>query len=94
MSIAILGGLDRLRRNYERKGRDLGVDITVFSHRVPDFSKRLRGFQGIVIFTGTVAHPMVEDAVRAARQHNIRIERSHSSSLSGLARCLNQWTVS
>ncbi|MBT4898416.1 MAG: DUF2325 domain-containing protein, partial [Nitrospina sp.] len=42
----------------------------------------------IVIFTGTVAHPMVEEATRVARTWNIPLERSHSSSVSALKRCL------
>ena len=42
----------------------------------------------IVIFTGTVAHPMVTEATRIARIRGIPIERTHSSSVSALKRCL------
>ena len=42
----------------------------------------------IVIFTGTVAHPMVTEATRIARMRGIPIERTHSSSVSALKRCL------
>lgn len=89
MSVAILGGLDRLKPFYEQRGRELGYsDVKVFSRRVPNLAKRLNGFARIVICTGTVAHPMVENAVRVARQFNIPLGRTHSSSVSALNKCL------
>ena len=89
MSIAIVGGLDRLKRSYERKCKDMGYRVKVFSKRVPNLANRILGTDGIVIFTGTVAHPMAEEATRAARMRNIPLERSHSSGVSALKRCLD-----
>lgn len=90
MSIAVLGGLDRLKNSYKQKGKDLGHEIKVFSQRVPDMVRRLRGVHYIVIFTGTIAHPMVKDARRAARRYDIPIELSHSSSISAFHKCLTE----
>ncbi|MBT3414583.1 MAG: DUF2325 domain-containing protein [Nitrospina sp.] len=88
MSVAIVGGLDRLKRLYEKKCVDMGYQGKVFSQRVPNLANRMTGVNAIVIFTGTVAHPMVEEATRVARTWNIPLERSHSSSVSALKRCL------
>ncbi len=88
MSVAIVGGLDRLRRSYEKKCRDMGYNGKVFSQRIPNLAKRMTGVDRIIIFTGTVAHPMVEEATRVARVQGIPLERSHSSSISALKRCL------
>ena len=63
MSVAIIGGLDRLKRSYERECRDRGFYARVFSHRIPNMARRMDGVQRILIFTGTVAHPMVTEAV-------------------------------
>ena len=52
MSIAIVGGLDRLKRSYERKCKDMGYRVKVFSKRVPNLANRILGTDGIVIFTG------------------------------------------
>lgn len=93
MSIAILGGLDRLKRSYEQKGKAMGYDIKIYSQRVPNLSRRLNGVNGIVIFTGMVAHAMVDEAVQAAKQYNIPINWSHSCGVSGLARCLERFAV-
>jgi hypothetical protein len=89
MSIAILGGLDRLKKSYEQKGKDLGYRVKVFSQRVPNMAQRLVGVDGIVIITGTVAHHMVEDARRVSRKYNIPIGRTQSSSVSAFKRCLD-----
>ena len=89
MNVAILGGLDRLKNNYERQGRALGFRVRVFSRRVPNMTQRLHDMDGIIIFTGTVAHPMVEEASRFAKRRGIPVQRSHTSSISGFKRCLS-----
>ncbi|HIN87645.1 MAG TPA: hypothetical protein EYN05_03180 [Nitrospinaceae bacterium] len=53
MSVAILGGMDRLKCYYIKQGRDLGFSsVKVFSRKFPNMLKRLKGFSGIVICTG------------------------------------------
>ena len=89
MSVAIVGGLDRLKRLYEKKCMDMGYQVKVFSQRVPNLANRMHGVNGIIIFTGAVAHPMVAEAARVARMWNIPLERSQSSSVSALKRCLD-----
>jgi hypothetical protein len=89
MSIAIVGGLDRLKRSYEKKCKDMGYYGKVFSKRVPKLANRMTGVDKIIIFTGMVAHPMVAEATRVAKIRGIPIERTHSSSVSALKRCLD-----
>lgn len=78
-----------MKKSYEKTGKKLGYEVRVFSKRVPNLARRLEGFNRIVIFTGTVAHPMVTDAVRIAKKKAIPLGRSHSSSVSALNRFLN-----
>jgi hypothetical protein len=94
MSVAIVGGLDRLRRSYEKKCSDMGYYGKVFSKRVPKLANRMLGVDKIVIFTGTVSHPMVIEATRIAKIQGIPIERTHSSSVSALKLCLEGFTES
>lgn len=88
MSIAVFGGLDRLKRIYEKTGKDFGCRVRVFAQRVPGMSKRLCKIDGIVLFTGTISHNLVKEVVSLARLNNIPVSRSHTSSASGLKRCL------
>ncbi len=93
MSVAVIGGLDRLKPLYTQKGKKRGLKLKIFSQRVPNLAQRLNGFQGIVLFTDTVSHSLVREVVRASRKYGIPIERSHSSSLAGLQRSLNGLTL-
>jgi hypothetical protein len=90
MGVAIIGGLDRLKRSYEKECNSRGFNARVFSQQIPNMARRMNGVERILIFTGTVAHPMVTEAVRVGKEQNIPVERSHSSSISALKRCLNR----
>ena len=94
MSIAILGGLDRLKPHYLRHGRSLGFkNVKVFSKKFPDMVKRLSKFERIVICTGNVGHEMVEGTVRMAQINGIQIGRTHSSSVSALKKCFEEISI-
>ena len=94
VSVAILGGLDRLKPHYLNQGRSLGFDkMKVFSKKFPDIVKRLRKFERIVICTGNVAHTMVEGTVRMAQINEIQISRTHSSSVSAMKKCLEKMSI-
>ncbi len=88
MSVAIIGGLDRLKNVYKNQGSRMGFKVRLFGKRVPRLSKRISGVDAIVVFTGTVAHDMAAEAAQAAKQFNIPIRWSHSNSAGGLKRSL------
>lgn len=88
MSIAIIGGLDRLKRSYERQARDLGYKVKFFGRKVPNLGKRISKVNGIVILTGMVAHQMVAEVNRTARLRGIPVFHIPTSSAAGLKKYL------
>ena len=91
MSVAIIGGIDRLKPYYLKQGRNLGFSkVKVFSRKFPNMLKRLSSFSGIVICTGNIAHTMVEGTVRMAQANGIPIARTHSSSVSAMKICMKK----
>ena len=88
MSVAIIGGLDRLKNVYKIQGSGMGYKVKMFGQRVPSLGKRISGVDAIVVFTGNVAHDMVVEASRIAKQFNIPIRWSHSNSAGCLKRNL------
>ena len=91
MSVAILGGLDRLKPHYLKHGKSLEFnDVKVFSKKCPDMVKRLSKFERIGICTGNVSHTMVEGTVRMAQINGIKVDRTHSSSVSAMKKCFGQ----
>ena len=90
MSIGIIGGLDRLKKNYKNIPQKMGMKVKVYNRLVPNLTQRIKSLDGIIIFTGTVAHQMVEQVVKTTRNNSIPVARSHTSSISGLKRCLTE----
>ena len=89
MSIAILGGIDRLIPHYTKQGRAMGFsNIKVFSKKMPNMVKRLSKYGAIVICTGNVAHTMVEGTIRMAQNNGILVGRTHSSGVTAMKKCL------
>ena len=94
MSVAILGGLDRLKPHYLKHGRNLGINnMKIFSKKFPDMVKRLSKFELIVICTANVSHTMVAGTVRMAQLNGIQIGRTHSSSVSAMKKCLEKMSI-
>jgi len=52
MSVAIIGGLDRLKRSYEKECRGRGFDVRVFSKRVPNMARRIQGVTALLFLLG------------------------------------------
>lgn len=48
----------------------------------------------LVLFTNTVSHKMIRCALNETKGQNVRIARSHSSSISALKNILEEHTVS
>jgi len=92
MSVAIIGGINSLKKFYQKRGLEFGYEVKVFNKKVPNIRKRLNGFVGIILFTDTVSHNLVSDVINVARKQRIPVERSHSSSISGLKRSLEGLT--
>ncbi len=88
MSIAIIGGMDRLKRLYELQAKDLGYKVKFFGRKVPNLGKRISKVNGIVILTGMVAHQMVAEVNRTARLRGIPILHIPTSSAAGLKKVL------
>jgi len=89
MSIAIIGGMDRLKNVYERQAKELGYKVKFFGRKVPKLGKRISKVDGIVILTGMVAHHMVAEVNRTARLRRIPILRISTSSVAGLKKVLS-----
>ena len=88
MSIAIIGGMDRLKSLYERQANDLGYKVKYFGRKVPNLGKRISKVDGIVILTGMVAHQMVAEVNRTARLRGIPILHIPTSSAAGFKKHL------
>ena len=92
MSVVIVGGNERMARQYEDLCRE-------YSCRAKIFMKTDRGIQNfgtpdlLVLFTSTISHKMLDIATGQAKKRNIRVARCHTSSMSALRNILETHVV-
>jgi len=56
MCIALIGGMDRLERNYINEAEKLGIDLRVFTKSESCVASKVKNVDAIVIFTNKVSH--------------------------------------
>ena len=90
MSVVIIGGHDRMVCQYKQICKQFKCKAKVFTQMSAAMSKQIGSPDLIVLFTNTVSHKMVRCAVSEAKNKNIEVVRSHSSSQAALTEILEQ----
>ena len=88
MSVVIVGGHDRMVRQYMDICKKFKCKSKVFTQLPGNFRSQIGQADLIILFTSTVSHIMATGAVQEAEKNNICIARSNSSSSSALKRIL------
>lgn len=89
MSVVIIGGNECMVRKYKVLCEEHQCKAKVY----PKFTGALKGFGNpdlLVLFTGTVSHKMVRNALKEIRGQNTKIVRSHTSSMTALKNILEK----
>ena len=92
MSVVIVGGNECMIRQYKNLCSDYKCKAKVY----PKMSGGLKDIGSpdlLVLFTNTVSHKMIRCALNETKGQNVRIARSHSSSISALKNILEEHTV-
>lgn len=84
MSIVLIGGHDRMHREYKTVCKKAGHKLKVFTQMSAQLSKSIGTPDAVLIFTSTVSHKMVNVANKEAKRKNIPVLRCHSSSIDAL----------
>lgn len=88
MSVVIVGGNERMKRQYEEICASFGCTAKVYTKAHGALRKKIGTPDLLVCFTGTVSHKMANACKQAARQCGFPIAHCHSSSSSALAALL------
>lgn len=89
MCVALIGGMDRLERNYITEAEKLGIDLKVFTKPEIEMASKIRNVDALVIFTNKVSHKAKREAMNVARAKNIPVFMRHSCGICTLRDCLN-----
>lgn len=80
MSIVIVGGHDRMQCRYKEICKKYGCKCKVFTQCPANFKHQIGTPDMIVVFTGTVAHKMVNVVSALADKVGTTVAHCHSSS--------------
>ncbi len=94
MSIVLVGGHDRMHDEYKGICSKHGHSVKVYTQMPARFDKAIGNPDGIVLFTGTVSHKMIQVATKEAKRKKIPILRCHNSSGTSLEGMLQQFEKS
>lgn len=88
MTIAIIGGVKGMEREYKDVIEKYGCKYKIFNQKVPDFDKKIKNVDGVILFTGTVSHKMAVDCCKLCKKNGVCLYRQHSSSINKLEEAL------
>lgn len=87
MCAALVGGMDRLRKEYIDTAKDMGFDLKVFTGQERSIKSQLGDLDMVILFTGKVSHAARHEAVKHAKANSIPLHMIHSSGVSALRKC-------
>lgn len=90
MCVVIVGGHDRMVCTYKEICKQYNCKSKVYT-QMPTNMKNLIGNPDLVVlFTNTVSHKMIANALKAGERSGAKIVRSHSSSACALKSILEE----
>ena len=88
MCAVLIGGMDRLHREYIQAAKSLGVNLKVFAGQERSIKKQLGGADMLILCTGKVSHAARQEVTRHAVVKKIPLFMIHSSGVSSLRCCI------
>ena len=89
MSVVIIGGNECMVRQYKELCQEYQCEAKVYLKQ----KSSLKGIGSpdlLVLFTGTVSHKMVRNALSETKGQDVKVIRSHTSSMSALKNILEE----
>lgn len=88
MSVVIIGGNECMVRKYKELCSEYGGSAKVFVKESGGLKNKIGRPDLLVLFTNTMSHKMLRNALNEVKNPETVIARSHSSSMSALKQIL------
>lgn len=89
MCIAVIGGMDRLERDYINEAEKFGIRLKVYTKPETNITSKIKNVDWLVIFTNKVSHRAKKEAMGIAKSRNIPVLMCHSCGICTMRDCLN-----
>lgn len=93
MCAALVGGMDRLKRDYMNEAKKNGVKLKCYTGKERKISGSLGKVDFVVMFTNKVSHKARKDVLMALRGTDTPVIMRHSCGVSSLRECLGEAKV-
>jgi len=93
MCVAIVGGLDRLKRDYENAAKRCGVKLKVFTGKESCLADKIGRVDMAILFTSMVSHNARTEVMQRSKSLGIPVAFLHSNGVSGLRQYLSDLVV-
>lgn len=90
MNLVVVGGHERMEKDYINLGKQKGYKTKVFTTMSSKFNNSIGKPDAIVIFTSAVSHKMTAIAENQAKKNDILIVRHRNSSKIAFKECLDK----
>jgi hypothetical protein len=88
MWIALVGGMNRLKRNYEKAAAQCGVSLKVFTGKESGLAEKIGSPDLTILLTSMISHSAKIGVVQRSRSLGIPVHFLHSNGVSGLRQYL------
>ena len=88
MCIGLIGGMDRLRRDYLDVAAGSGCEMKIFTGKERHIGEKLGQPDMLILFTNKVSHAARREVMAHARSKNIPVRMVHSCGVSTLRQVL------
>jgi hypothetical protein len=92
MSAVLVGGMDRLHKEYINAAKGMGVNLKVFTGQERSIKSQLGDLDMLILFTDKVSHAARQEVIKHAKSNNIPLHMAHSSGVSSLRKCISGHT--
>ena len=88
MAAVLIGGMDRLHRQYVEAAAERGVTLKVFNGQERSIEKQLGGADFLILCTAKVSHSAKKEVLCHAQRRGIPVRFVHSAGVSSFRCCL------
>lgn len=88
MCVALVGGMDRLKKEYENAAKKCGVTLKVFTGKESCLVDKMGNPDMAILFTSMISHNARTEVMQRSRSLGIPVRFLHTNGVSGLRNCL------
>lgn len=88
MCVALVGGMDRLKKDYESAAKKCGVTLKIFTGKEACLVDKMGNPDMAILFTRMISHNAKTEVMQRSRSLGIPVRFLHTNGVSGLRQFL------